>query len=1196
MKSVRKRMAGLTAIIMSLLLVLPLVLEALPFAYAAAFGYEMKNVLSETPDERVFVYEFDKSAPNKMGKEAFLVAGPHGGSSEKKILTDGSMSSFSTTSITTETDNKDKRTVGWFVIDAGQTYPVSSVVLDLCHDWGAEDLVVQLSVEETFADPITIFNNDVDGSLGMGKPFSADPEMNENEARIMNVAQQGRTFSFAPVMARYIRVTGNTVGNGQTQGYTTLGEMKVNSPAYSMAPKTHSEVAPVTFSATGGTYSDFIDIALSTVYDDAVIYYTTDGSCPTENSAVYTGRLNLASLPNPCALRAVAKVDGIMGIPVDAVYEVTAESVSSNVAQGKTPYAKTLDMSEDLYFQSDTQKVTDGTFDTSSNYLVSKPDGGNADRTIGWMIIDFGAIYSIESVQVSFWHDNHFTYAAIQLSTSADFSTGVTTIYSNSEEIAAVTTTETEWANGNAQGKKFELETQAAARYIRVTGRRREDNNKYTMISEIAVNAADLQNVAWGKVAYAKTMDMSEDLNFARGNETITDGKFTTTTNYLTKGQPGEFIEADYTNGWTIIDFGAIYSIESVQVSLWHDNKFTHAAVQLSTSADFSTGVTTIYSNNDEIAPKTTDETAWANGNANGKTFKLETPVAARYIRVTGRRQPANSKYCMINEIVVNKALRAEIPAFGSYMVEAADQDGFEYERSLTAANGMTFDAILAKLPARLRLVDSNDQIGVYNGTWVCESYTKGDAGETREGDYHFRFVVEEGVENAPVDLYGVTDIVVTVAGVADVGDLQAAIAAAEAKTQTDYTASSYAAMTAVLTEAKALADRDVKSQAEVDAMEAKLTAAVQALIEKGDVTALKALCESLAGKKETDYTVSSWKPFAEAMAAAKALVDDPDDAGKEAIAAAKAKLEEAELAARGDVAALKGAYEANQRELGVDSADRRYTRQTWTDYLAAMADALAVVTDNSDSDQTAVDALLSALNASKAALVVRADTAEFAAVVAQYRAEEKQYSKASWEDFALVLRDTESALSGEDLSQEELDKVIAAFEEAAEKLVRLGDTARLNALIATEVDVSASTAKSVLAYVTALEQARLVANGISSETEVNAAYDALKNAIDGLEKRGDKTELSARLEEAKGYEVIGTPLAEAMNAARDVLDDADASEREVSAAYEALSAAMQNNKADDSCKSMLGAGSILASALALAAAVLLKKRFSVKK
>ena len=681
-----------------------------------------------------------------------------------------------------------------------------------------------------------------------------------------------------------------------------------------------------------------------------------------------------------------------------------------------------------------------------------------------------------------------------------------------------------------------------------------------------------------------------------KGSETITDGKFTTTTNYLTKGQPGEFIEADYTNGWTIIDFGAIYSIESVQVSLWHDNKFTHAAVQLSTSADFSTGVTTIYSNNDEIAPKTTDETAWANGNANGKTFKLETPVAARYIRVTGRRQPANSKYCMINEIVVNKALRAEIPAFGSYMVEAADQDGFEYERSLTAANGMTFDAILAKLPARLRLVDSNDQIGVYNGTWVCESYTKGDAGETREGDYHFRFVVEEGVENAPVDLYGVTDIVVTVAGVADVGDLQAAIAAAEAKTQADYTASSYAAMTAVLTEAKALADRDVKSQAEVDAMEAKLTAAVQALIEKGDVTALRALCESLAGKKETDYTASSWKPFAEAMAAAKALVDDPDDAGKEAIAAAKEKLEEAELAARGDVAALKGAYEANQRELGVDSADRRYTRQTWTDYLAAMADALAVVTDNSDSDQTAVDALLSALNASKAALVVRADTAEFAAVVAQYRAEEKQYSKASWEDFALVLRDTESALSGEDLSQEELDKVIAAFEEAAEKLVRLGDTARLNALIATEVDVSACTAKSVLAYVTALEQARLVANGISSETEVNAAYDALKNAIDSLEKRGDKTELSALLEEAKGYEVIGTPLAEAMNAARDVLDDADASEREVSAAYEVLSAAMQNNKADDSCKSMLGAGSILASALALAAAVLLKKRFSVKK
>ena len=44
---------------------------------------------------------------------------------------------------------------------------------------------------------------------------------------IYNKANQGLTFRFSPVKARYVRVTGDTVGNGSNLGYTTLGEIQL---------------------------------------------------------------------------------------------------------------------------------------------------------------------------------------------------------------------------------------------------------------------------------------------------------------------------------------------------------------------------------------------------------------------------------------------------------------------------------------------------------------------------------------------------------------------------------------------------------------------------------------------------------------------------------------------------------------------------------------------------------------------------------------------------------------------------------------------------------------------------------------------------------------------------------------------------------------------------------------------------------
>ena len=65
-------------------------------------------------------------------------------------------------------------------------------------------------------------------------------------------------------------------------------------------------------------------------------------------------------------------------------------------------------------------------------------------------------------------------------------------------------------------------------------------------------------------------------------------------------------------------------------------------------------------------------------------------------------------------------------------------------------------------------------------------------------------------------------------------------------------------------------------------------------LVEKGDVTELKKLAEEYKPLIESDYTVDTWTTFAEKLATAQALVDDPDNAGKEAVATATEELKAA--------------------------------------------------------------------------------------------------------------------------------------------------------------------------------------------------------------------------------------------------------------------------------------------------------------
>ena len=135
-----------------------------------------------------------------------------------------------------------------------------------------------------------------------------------------------------------------------------------------------------------------------------------------------------------------------------------------------------------------------------------------------------------------------------------------------------------------------------------------------------------------------------------------------------------------------------------------------------------------------------------------------------------------------------------------------------------------------------------------------------------------------------------------------DYSELQAAIEAAEALKADDYTAESWAAVESALAEAKAALESD--SQDAVDAAAEALSAAIEALVEveepepgdEVDKDELQAEVDASDALTSSDYTAESWAAYQQALAAAQAVLADPE-ATQADVADALAALQAAEKA-----------------------------------------------------------------------------------------------------------------------------------------------------------------------------------------------------------------------------------------------------------------------------------------------------------
>ncbi len=103
-------------------------------------------------------------------------------------------------------------------------------------------------------------------------------------------------------------------------------------------------------------------------------------------------------------------------------------------------------------------------------------------------------------------------------------------------------------------------------------------------------------------------------------------------------------------------------------------------------------------------------------------------------------------------------------------------------------------------------------------------------------------------------------------------------------------------AMKTVLSDAEKVL-KDSKDQTEIDAAAKALNDAVTALVQRGNTDALKALIEEYKDLKEADYTADSWKEYADALKAAKAIVEDNSNSDQAAVDAALNALRDARVA-----------------------------------------------------------------------------------------------------------------------------------------------------------------------------------------------------------------------------------------------------------------------------------------------------------
>ncbi len=136
------------------------------------------------------------------------------------------------------------------------------------------------------------------------------------------------------------------------------------------------------------------------------------------------------------------------------------------------------------------------------------------------------------------------------------------------------------------------------------------------------------------------------------------------------------------------------------------------------------------------------------------------------------------------------------------------------------------------------------------------------------------------------------------------------------------------------------------------------MTAAMAGLEKRGDTASLAKFVQQAQALKEENYTADSWKPFAEALAAAEELLANAADASQADLDAAYTALLNAQIE-------LVRVADKDELNKVVDEADKLnkndYTADSW-DAMVKAKEAAAKVAADPNATQAEVDAARTAL------------------------------------------------------------------------------------------------------------------------------------------------------------------------------------------------------------------------------------------
>ncbi len=305
--------------------------------------------------------------------------------------------------------------------------------------------------------------------------------------------------------------------------------------------------------------------------------------------------------------------------------------------------------------------------------------------------------------------------------------------------------------------------------------------------------------------------------------------------------------------------------------------------------------------------------------------------------------------------------------AAGTHDIQVTTEDGtLKYEAVVTPTGRVTVRQYF-NVTYVLTGLETNGADKVYAGETLSGTLTAQDdkhlpesitvtmGGETVTAEY--------SQETGAFSVANVTGDIILTASASEIpvdkSALAAAIAEAEALVQDDYTSDSWSAFAEELADAKAvLADDDATQQAVNDAA-AALESAMEALVERGDKTALEALIDEAEALKEADYTSSTWAAFEEALNAAQEVAADAD--------ALQGEIDDAADALRAAMDALTANSDKSALEELISEAENMqqdsYTADSWSKLEEALDAAKATAADKG-ATQAEVDAAAEALRA----------------------------------------------------------------------------------------------------------------------------------------------------------------------------------------------------------------------------------------